>query len=715
MKNVVAHSLPRRQLGATTVAIAILITFILAAAVAAVLNMSGSAVIDATKNEEQVAAFFLAESGLERGIGLLKASTDPTARSTCETSIPGTSSLGRGTFTLAASATGCTGTPPTNCTSCTITSTGIILGITSRTIKSVVSLSAPGGGAIGCGGGGGASVNAAHCPGVSATDLHVDIEQNIQISDTDAPAVLISNIAYLRHPVGGASVDASGCVTIPGPSTCISTWSDESSHSTGDVVVGGRGAADKVADPGTYTFKQNLTDDTMYAAVGLKAGQSSGGSINIVGSYWDDAGNAGQSTHANSQTLNGKTNNGTLCNDNGKLAGETSTAVSGVTCTQIAAPPDPLDNHGTVQTSKGWCYGADTLIFGFSGRSANNSNGAISGVVFGNSPPATQVPNGFTQFPRPSGSVNSAIYSSMWYIHNPAYDTAPNSTVTSGAAATALAGASFTATLSNNSTSMVVSAAPTYGQLNIGDVITCASNPCKLGNGGSTSIVAPLPTGAYPRTYILEDQSTGNSSNNFNAASKSMYVSAVTTGTLSKDDGIFTFTAPTTVTFLGAVIDSGPTGGGTGVYILKTPKNFDSTTILTDGQTVTALGGGAYNGKAPTPGAALAIRWTGTGGGVGALAAGTTVLSPSTPTENSFQLSLRPTTPLYGVQLCGGICAYFDHSSGTSTTSFTATNTSTQQWAAGMTCLSNVNTDTIQGLIGNAPVVQATDWHEVIH
>ena len=132
------HSLPAQQRGAVSIAIAMLIIFILTAAVTGVLKMSGSSVIDAAQNDEQVSALFLAESGLERAMATLRAAalTNSYTNTTCTGLIGQSVGLGGGTFTY----TNAVSTPATctsgSCAECLVTVKGMITGTTSsRTIQ----------------------------------------------------------------------------------------------------------------------------------------------------------------------------------------------------------------------------------------------------------------------------------------------------------------------------------------------------------------------------------------------------------------------------------------------------------------------------------------------------------------------------------------------------------------------------------------------------
>jgi len=178
-------------------------------------------------------------------------------------------------------------------------------------------------------------------------------------------------------------------------------------------------------------------------------------------------------------------------------------------------------------------------------------------------------------------------------------------------------------------------------------------------------------------------------------------------GNLAVDDTIFGtgVTANTTITEIVAG------SGGIGTYTLSgaTQQRFGPTTITSNGMTVSTS---SSITAAPTPGTYVAGRWTASGTGL--LAAGTTVDGSATITTNSFKLSAHPTTPLSGAQVCGGICAFFNHASASASTNFTIGITGTSQWAAGMTCLKGVNKDDIVALTGTGATVKATNWYETV-
>lgn len=691
------------QRGIVSVAAAI----ILIAAVVFVLTQTYGIVGTSSQSHAQqmdsAAAFFLAESGLEQGQGKLRLAADPTAQSVCLTDIPGTSpTIGRGTFTLTTASTGCD-VANLNCTSCTITSTGKVGGA-SRTVVSVISLSAPSGGAMGCGGGGTTPV-VCPVPTTPAAYLNKDIVQSINV--TTVPVILFSNMAYLRHPAGGANNvnAATGCVLLgPSASGCITEWNDESNTSAGNSVVGSRGASVLINTQGNYTFTQHLTADSLFAAVGAKFG-ATGGTLTISGSYWRDSGSGG--TASNNATASGTTNNGAACATNDGSA----------TCPNATSPPAPIPDPpsaGSAQTSRSWCYDADTLVLGFSGKSSTNNSGALTAFQLGTSP-SSSVPSGLSiaAFPNPVAGTNSELYSAMRYIYNPTYLSAND--VASGAVVTGQAGAIFTGQLTNGSNLMEVIAVTPGGRLSVGDVISGSS---KLGGAGNTSTITAAPPLGLAGTYTLANNSSGNDTGPLTAKSTILYVTAAPRPYLDVNDTIFGtgISAGTTISSMFA-----GTTGGIGSYGLSgAPRQFASTAITSNGMAVSTPASTSIT--APAAGTYVAERWTVARStalaalpGVEVALAATPVAASPAPTATLFYLTARPTHPLSNAQLCGGICAFFNHKSASATTPFTIGITGTSQWAAGMTCLKGVDTGNIVTLTGASATAKATSWTEPVH
>jgi hypothetical protein len=442
----------------------------------------------------------------------------------------------------------------------------------------------------------------------------------------------------------------------------------------------------------------------LFAAVGAKFG-ATGSTLAIAGSYWSDSGSGGL-TVRNNATASGTTNNGAAC------AADDGSA----TCPNATLPPSSIPNPpsaGSAQTSRSWCYDADTLVLGFSGKSSNNDNGNLTAFQLGTSPPSS-VPSGLsvTAFPTPVAGTNSELYSAMRYIYNPTYLSA--SDASSGGVVTGSAGAVFTGQLSSGSKSMVIApGGVTSGRLSVGDEI---SGSPKLGGPGNTTIITAAPPLGLDGAYTLFNNSSGDITTSLVAKSTVLYVTVASRPYLAVGDTIYAVgvTGSPTISSLGT-----GTTGGIGSYTLSAPQQFPSTTpspnnITSNGLTVST----PASTTAPVAGTYVAERWTSARSAVllaGTTLAATTVAASPAPTATLFYLTARPTKPLLDAQICGGICAFFNHAAASAQTSFTIGITGTSQWAAGMTCLNGVDTASIVALTGTSATVQATSWTEPVH
>lgn len=195
----------------------------------------------------------------------------------------------------------------------------------------------------------------------------------------DTPAAAVFNLAWRRlgstghSPPGGQSV-ASTC-TLP---SCGMQWNLESS--SGLPSVGSLGTSVGIGAGESATVEQTLSVERNYAEVGLMLG----GLVSqptIKGRYYDDK----QTANTQNQTVTyGTTPNGT----------------------------------------NSWCTGADTLVFGVSGRGDDDPTAAFSSVVF-NSAGTPSQPTALTwvsHFPNTDGSspdMYGDIFSEIWYTYNP--------------------------------------------------------------------------------------------------------------------------------------------------------------------------------------------------------------------------------------------------------------------------------------------------------
>lgn len=711
MKNFNCLKSRRQQRGIVT-AIAVILLF---TAVIFVLSQTyGIIATNSNGNQSQgdsTAAVFLAESGLERAQSILKAAADPTLGSIC-TGIVGTNfTLGNGQFNLSATPRGCDGSN-LNCTSCEITSTGLVVGSASRTLSLIMSLSAPSGGAKGCGGGGTTPPSAACAalsPSVPPANQSQYIDQNIAVTATNSPAILLSNVAYARHPQGNSnSVQTNTCVASIGPvaNACITQWNDQSASNNGNNVIGSQGASvGPLTTLGTYTMRQSLTQDSLFAAVGMIV---SGTNVDIVGSsvtnssasYWDDltSGNS-RATVSGNGSGSGNTNDGSSCN------------FSSGSCN--SATTNNSTTFGTKQNSNSWCYDGDTLVFGLSGSSNNSATGALTSFTFGTSPESTAVPNGTAIYPS-THTNNTQVFSSLRYLYNSYY----RSTVPSGSPGATSYPSAIKGSIGSTFTGELITNTPTLkvtnlsGSLCYGDKITGSNILGGSGNSSTIVIDATLITAASGNgscnstssgTYKLADNSSASVSLlSLSAASKQFIVTG-TTG------AIFTATATNNS---GPIISSGPTTFGIGIsgYTLTAQKTPVSATTYTQGSSSETIN------VPPGVTAPLAGTYVTIFSGTGVVPLLTKIIGTQTATK--FTLSAAPTTAFpsdsTNTVICGGICAYFNHAAA-ATTNFTVGVSNTSQWAAGMTCLKGVDTSTIRGLTGTSASAKATTWHEVVN
>lgn len=685
----------RRQRGVASIAITMLMLFILTAAVVAVLNISGSSVVDAAKNEEQVAAFFLAESGLERAQGLLKAATDPGAQVACVTNIPGTRSLGRGAFTLSAVSAGCDASN-LNCTSCTVTSTGTV-GAASRKIQRKFSLTA-GNGGVTC------NSSTADCSNASANPPTVPPTWSLTVKNTSAnPAVAFLHLAATRQGnTSGASCTAQ--------SNCSLKWNINSQNGARSVLsMGNLYTLDSGATLSSVYQKvnSNQPEDVVEAAV-LFPGNSM---PTVIGAYWNDTNSGSGGTHGKNNDTTGTTNNGA------KLG-------PSVACTN----PAP----GTEQQCTNWCTGGDTLIFGFSGGSTSGLTDTLASVLFNTAGPLAQnIPlKKLVHFPTAANvGAPATVYTEIRYAQNPNLTPAsvPQALHVSSYKGNGVGAIGATWTGAGNSVSGTTLTVATINYpaniISIGDTITSSVIFGIFLN--SATIVSQLsstePGSALggKGTYQLSENLIvliNSDSRIWKAASNVLNVSACTVCFFAPDDAVSSLISGRTISSQQPLL-AGETTGGIGRYVLSS----GSPTTVPIGPV-----------KAGTPGTTLYLPSTSSMptvttpamrialvSGTGALAANTTVTAVSirpidAPNEqpNSFTVSPQPTRPLDNATICGGTCAFFDHSIPTTTTAFSIGRpANTDYWASGFACLSGADLPAISSL-GSS--VQSANWLEVI-
>ncbi len=201
------------------------------------------------------------------------------------------------------------------------------------------------------------------------------------ISQTITPyennSVVISNLAFRRKlDSGGPNASATSCQqTGIYSGSCTQGWSIESS--SGLNSVGGRGVIASTTAIGDYAVVQRLEADRNYVAVGaIFEGQG----VSYLGAYADQNSASNKGTTGTSNIVMGQV-------QDGRTLGISATG------------------------SAGWCKGADTLVFGFSAKSAM-ADDTLTSVTFGASKTSLVLLE----------RHNSALldmYSEVWYVYKP--------------------------------------------------------------------------------------------------------------------------------------------------------------------------------------------------------------------------------------------------------------------------------------------------------
>ena len=666
---------PACQRGMVTLVVMLFLIATVVFALSQMLDVSSGNVIDGQRQGDSTAAFFLAESGLERGHTFVNAAFGPTFNNTSCTGIPAAASspytLGRGSVSLSAESTPatCDNSGATACVKCKVTSTGQV-GLTSRTVTQDMLLTTANG--VSCDATVSDCTNGSAPPPVWKLNLY---------NTYPTPAIAVFSLASRRQ---GNNSGAS--CTNP---ACKLQWNINSQN--GANSVGSMGNAVSIAGGGSYEIYQTLNINYNVAEVGaLFPGSSPGPSLTgryVSGSpvpggaaFWDDnesGGTGGTIAKANS-TTGFFTNDGTWTNP------------ATDTCTTTPAP-------GSKQTCTSWCYGGDTLVFGFAGSSLSVAD-ELSAVNFDTSGQNVSMTR-IAKFPTTGiAGAPGNVYSEIWYARNPNFLSA--SDARSGALVTGYAGAVFTGSINKNSTTLTVtswSGAP----LQVGNVISggidAGTKICAFGTGTGGN-------GTYTVSSTASCSPAGNQGSNHNGQAMSvsssvLTVTAATIANLAAGDKIFGtgLTAGTTIVSLG-------TGtGGIGTYNLSVSQAFASTTITSDNPTVTSASGTVV----PTADTMLVSVKSG-----GVVPAGTTIVSSPAPTATTFKLSQRPTTPLVNATICGGTCAFFQHGAA-ATTSFNVTKSAnTGYWGAGFMCLKGVD---ITPQVVTSSSALSRRWTEIVH
>jgi hypothetical protein len=645
--------------GMVTIVVMVFLIATVVFVLAQMLGVSSNNVIDSQRQGESHRAFFLAESGLEKARASLL-SADVLTDATCSGVTSTTNALGGGNFSLTgvAPVTPCGGTGQPACTGCAVTAVGTV-GIASRSLKESLSLRVVDG------------VTCTVTPSTPNACTNSPLSWWLDLKNPHSrDAIGVFSLAVGKQ---GAQSGAA-CAN----EACQLAW--DNSKMTGTNAVQSMGNVVPIPAGQAYRIYQTNSTESL-AQVGMLFRSSTGvpsvtgrsnytrnGVTSVVNGagYWDGGANNSTSNKGPSATLTGETNDGTATNSNAEVCVNPTTGQ-------------------TKQNCSSWCYGGDTLVFGFAGQASALSDDIASVTLnTGGSAPQNVPMTPFIsdrKFPT-AGSPNNPptdIYTSMWYARNPDYTSAVD--VRTGARVTGYAGASFTGSVGKNSTSLSVTAwsgmplttgaVISGGNIDPGTVI-CSQSSGTAGQNGTYVVSA---SGACSPAVA---QGSNYNNRPMVVTSTVLTVTAATVPNLAVGDTLFQGSSTTGT----AVISSLGTGtGGVGSYNLSSAQAFGSIALRSNGVTATS----ALGVLAPAAGTIVSIRVPGS---AGALASGVTTVT-GTPSATSFVLSQRPAVPLEGATLCGGTCALFSRSGNTQ---FTIAKTpSGLSWSAGFVCLKGVD------------------------
>jgi hypothetical protein len=665
-------------------------------ALSQMLDISSGNVIDGQRQGDSTAAFFLAESGLEKARASVNAALAGNFSNATCTGIATNYTLGPGSVrvTAVSEPATCDNTAGTPCAACTVTSTGQV-GLSNRTVTQNMALTV---------------TNGVTCNGANGCGNSPTVTWRLNLKNTAAVAGIgVFNLTYVNQGNNQATCAAG--------SNCRLQL-NLGSPSNGTNAVGLMGNSVLIPAGNSYPIYQTMRVDRDNLAevgaffLGTSAPVLTGPTANPgAASYWDDNKNDVAPTVGPSGGISGGTNDGT--------------ATSGGTCSAPSA-------HSQACTS--WCYGGDTLVYSFAG-SVTLLTDQLSSVTFGASPgvPMTRVAKyPSTAVPRAPTNVDAEI----WYARNPnftgASPLAVNASSYKGRGTGAL-GARWT---SNGSDTTAISGTTlTVGNsftgypnqiISVGDTVswsggsgspTCAANTtCGTVSAQVTPLLAGEQTGGRGRYTIITSQ-TVNAANNrvWTINSTVLHVTACTICYFAGSDalsGLITGRTISSQAGVSNVYGLTETSGGIGRYIISgTATYVASGSNLYAGTpgTTLYLPSSSSQPSVTVPPMLITVK-----SGTGVLAPGTTVTAVSAPNAatTAFTPSAAPTTALDGASLCAGTCAFFVPGA-TATTPFTlgGVTSNFNEWASGFTCLKGVDL-TPQLVTGSRP--DNVRWTEVI-
>ena len=607
-------SLPHHQRGAVSIAIAMLIMLILAAAVTGAVKISGSSVMNAAINEEQVSALFLAESGMERAQATLRAAAlaNTYSNATCTNLKNQSATIGRGTFTY----TDAVSTPATctggACTQCLMTVKGAITNTTSsRTIQQQMIASQQNG------------TTGQTNTGCQTANCTPNVTMSMTVPNPNSFA-FVHIIFNATSNWGGSNVTPTCKDTGTGSlSSCTLAWSVMGNYYNNPATIG---VYAPIPSAGQYSITEQVlssipSTDTRnnYAAVGAIF-QSTSGSSSFVGSF--------SKSPATTGTFPNKRMACPIATTDPRTQPLTAD------CSPYEYQHAYLDSQWTCNTNNGttpnWSNAgnADTLLAGFGGKPyyATGSGGTTSSQCPGQFDAVkgrctnhlnNMLVNGQPMYMQLSldGQQGDYMYSQLWWAHNSAYYPS---------AGKASSGASITGAIGAIVTGKILNGASVTGSISNGAIVTGSiggiTNATKVVTGsiagitvpatkvvtGSISMITKTITGTIIGTTLT---TTATNANNCLLGAGDTLVSStrIATGTTiirltSCTGGVGTYT-----------ISNTPTQTVTNRSITATSANYSTLTVASISSGVLNAGD-TLSGTGVTTGTTITSFGTGTGG-----------------------------------------------------------------------------------------------------
>lgn len=696
------------------------------------MSITGTTSIDNSQQRDSTAALFLAESGLEKAQAILAAAAKGvfTNNDCCIDGATGCNSplsganLDSGSFTYASATpipATCGGSAPP-CTACTVVVTGTVDNINRQVSRTFNLVPTP------------AYCNTANIDDCSnrAANSTTPPTWSLTLSKYNAPAYAGVGVFNLGTVPGSSSAILADCDTTG--LGCLVTGDQQWKLSNGGSIFGlGSTVVQSTTDMSVYQRLSDPGKRNDVAMTGALFPGSASAAGSIIGAYSDGSSGTGTST-VGTTNLKGMTTNGAALGE--------------------------------------WCDGGDTLVFGYSAHTSKaKTNGLQSGQLLFNTSGGSGVPLiPVTKTPtNVDTNASEKVYSEIWYKSNPSYgygkwitgytipvpfyfvgdvNKAPNKSdapyypyatlVYDGPTTSAVLGVTDKITIKkvdcpsdpfNNLSNQ------TNEIIGFGDPVTkkCVSSPgdsrqvrspliiCLMGDvANSGNSCKATITGVFNYT-TLEVTSVNGISDPASPLITDL-INSINhgAGTPANGDALVGPYVQTSTT----LVDKLPTDpGALATYSLSRPTTSAANqNMVVGGATVTGSTV-TLNGNAnipsptnfPTDNTLLAIRINVGATTNGNLSANTVVKSTVSPTITLSKPALTNSVT-NGAVICGGTCAFFDHTSAGKTEFQLASSNlpdGTDYWAAGFVCLKNVGEPSAL-LGGSGAKVIPGIWREVV-